>query len=304
MPSSVFFSMPLKINRGGEREQVSRVGRGPRGGRAALLIKFLVVKSIIDVLFVGVLAASYDLRVFNPYLRGSVDDAGPEWVRGWVVDQSAPGERVEVQLYIDGRFADSRAADSPRPDLVAAGVAEDERHSFFFYTPPLEPGEHEARVYAVHRGREGNRRALHLLGRPLRFTSEDAPLEPHFRGWLDEANPVTVRGWVVSRERPDAAVEVHLYVDGRFVEGRATDQARADLAAAGLRADNRHGFIFFTPALTPGEHEARVYALREGGEGQGRSLRLVGRPQKFEVPESGVILAPKGAPADDEGMLP
>lgn len=278
--------------------------RGGKSVAAARLIKFLVVKSVIDVLFVGALATSYDLRVFNPYFRGWVDDAGPEWVRGWVVDQSAPDARVEVQLYIDGRFVESREADRPRPDLVAAGVARDERHSFFFYTPPLQPGAHEARVYAVHRSREGNRRALHLIGRPMRFTSEDLPAEPYFRGWLDEATPVTVRGWVVSREVTDAPVEIHLYIDGRFAESRKTDQPRADLAAKGLPASGKFGFLFLTPALTPGEHEARVYAVREASGAEGRSLRLVGRPRKFNIPDSGVILAPKGMPADEEGLLP
>ena len=269
------------------------------------LTKFLVIKSIIDVLFVGALAASYDLRVFNPFFRGWLDEANAEWVNGWVLDQSEPGARVEVQLYVDGEFVDSRQADQPRPDLARAGVAEDERHGFFFFTPPLAPGEHEARVFAVHRGGEGNRRALHLVGKPMRFTTEDLPAEPYFRGWLDEANSVSVRGWVVNREAISEPVAVELYVDGRFVERRSTDQPRPDLAAAGLSGDARHGFLFFTPALAPGEHEARVFAVRGvRGEGQGadRSLRLVGRPLRFNVADSGVIVAPKGTPSEEDTL--
>ena len=37
-----------------------------------------------------------------------------------------------------------------------------------------------------------------------------------------------------------------------------------------------------------------------GGEVCGSSVA----PQKFNIPDSGVILAPKGMPADEEGLLP
>src|SRR5918911_590142 len=119
---------------------------GARGRATTRLIQILVIKSVLDVLLVGALATRYELRVFNPFFRGQLDEANPEWVTGWVVDESAPRAQVEVQLYVDGAFADSRAADQPRPELVAAGITRDERHGFFFYTPPLAPGEHEARV--------------------------------------------------------------------------------------------------------------------------------------------------------------
>jgi hypothetical protein len=77
-----------------------------------------------------------------------------------------------VQLYIDGRFVASRVADLSRPDVKAAGRALDEWHGFSFETPPLDPGEHVARVYVVHESGEGVRRTLQLLGDPKRFRVE------------------------------------------------------------------------------------------------------------------------------------
>ncbi|HYG79415.1 MAG TPA: hypothetical protein VD861_03460, partial [Pyrinomonadaceae bacterium] len=71
---------------------------------------------------------------------------------------------------IDGRFAGNRAADASRPDVLAAGRAADEGHGFVFDTPPLPPGEHEARVYAVHASGGGERRTLQLVDKPLTFT--------------------------------------------------------------------------------------------------------------------------------------
>lgn len=246
-----------------------------------LLTRFLVAKSVIDVVFVGLFAVGFYYKTFNPSIRGWTDDAGARGVSGWVVDGAEPGASVEVQLFVDGRFAESRRADFPRPDLLAAGVAPDERHGFFFFLPPLEEGEHEARVYAVHESEEGKRRTLQLLGNPARFALDATPAEPYFRGWLDEANAVSVRGWVVRREAMGAGVEVHLYIDGRFVESRAADQPRADLTNAGVPGDGRHGFFFFTPPLPPGAHEARAYVVHEGGGV--RVLRLIGRPARFNV---------------------
>lgn len=239
------------------------------------------------MLLVGFLAVSFYYRTFTPYISGSVDQPEAQWIRGWVINRALPESHVEVQLYIDGRFAESRPADFPYPSLVSQGLTTDERHGFLFFIPPLEPGEHEARAYAVHESDRGERRTLQLLGGPLRFTTEAAPAEPYFRGWLDVADSKTVKGWVVDYESPSARVEVHLYIDSRFVEARPADYPRPDLLAGGMLQDEKHGFFFFTPLLVAGEHEARVYALHtNGGEPGGRSLRLIGRPIRFRVEPS------------------
>ena len=134
------------------------------------LAKYLIVKSIIEVLLVGVLAIGFYLTAFAPSYRGTLDYADREHVAGWALNLSEPHGRVEVQLYIDGQFAEDRFADQARPDLLASGHAEDERHGFIFNTPSLPVGEHEARVYAVHASGRGQRRTLQLIGKPLLFS--------------------------------------------------------------------------------------------------------------------------------------
>jgi hypothetical protein len=136
----------------------------------ARLTNFLIGKSIIEALFVGVLAIVFYLTAFTPFFRGTLDLADAQKVAGWVVNQAAPRVHVEVQLYIDGRFAGSGTANLSRPDVKAAGRAEDENHGFVFNTPPLSAGQHEARVYAVHMSGEGQRRTLQLVGQPLVFS--------------------------------------------------------------------------------------------------------------------------------------
>lgn len=139
----------------------------PRARRA--LVHLLVGKSILDTLFVALLAVAFYALAFNPSFRGTLDLANPRSVEGWVVDASRPTSHVEVQLYLDGRFAASAFADQPRPDVRAAGWAPDELHGFRFRVNVTEAGEHEARVYAVHTSGGGTRRTLQLIGHPIRF---------------------------------------------------------------------------------------------------------------------------------------
>jgi hypothetical protein len=135
----------------------------------ARLINLLIAKSIAEALFVGALAISFYLTAFTPFFRGTLDYADARRVAGWVVNQAEPQTHVEVQLYIDGGFAGNGKADLSRPDVKAAGRAEDEWHGFVFDTPPLSAGQHETRVYAVHVSGEGQRRTLQLIGKPLVF---------------------------------------------------------------------------------------------------------------------------------------
>ena len=139
----------------------------------ARLTNYLILKSVIEVLFVCALAIGFYLTAFTPNIRGWLDAADARHVEGWAVNLTEPQSRVEVQLYVDGKFAGDRAADSPRIDVKASGRAEDELHGFIFDTPQLPAGEHEARVYAVHASGGGQRRTLQLIGKPLRFSVDE-----------------------------------------------------------------------------------------------------------------------------------
>lgn len=147
------------------------------GGRAPTLsapsrrrlVNLLLAKAAVDLLFVCALAAGFYYAAFRPSFRGSLDHADARSVRGWVLDKSEPGRRVEVQLYLDGRPAAAAEASAPRPDVAAKGYAPDDRHGFVFLLGPQPPGVHEARVYAVHASAGGRRRTLQQVGDPIKF---------------------------------------------------------------------------------------------------------------------------------------
>jgi hypothetical protein len=133
------------------------------------LATVVVLKLTLDLLFVGVLAVYMHAVAFHPTFSGTLDFADGRSVRGWAVDRAQPGLTVEVQLYVDGRFAAAGFADEPRPDVSAKGFAPDARHGFAFRLEPPLYGEHEARIYAVYASRGGMRRTLQQIGSPLTF---------------------------------------------------------------------------------------------------------------------------------------
>src|ERR1043165_1599130 len=142
----------------------------------ARLTQLLIAKSVIETLFVAVVAVGFYYTAFSPHFRGWSDVADAKRVAGWAVNEVAPGEPVEVQVYIDGRFAGDGVANLARPDVLKAGRSVTELCGFQLETPPLAAGEHEARVYVVQASAGGARRTLQQIGLPLRFriSPEDA----------------------------------------------------------------------------------------------------------------------------------
>jgi hypothetical protein len=121
-------------------------------------------------LSVGAYAVWAEYARFPPHFRGFGEVTRRGEVAGWAVNASRPDARVEVQLYVDGRFAARDVALLPRPDVLAAGRAPDANCGYRLPLPPLPAGEHEARVYAVHA--DGPElRTLRQLGNPLPFTT-------------------------------------------------------------------------------------------------------------------------------------
>jgi hypothetical protein len=78
-------------------------------------------------------------------------------------------------------------------------------------------------------------------------------------------------------------VEVQLFIDEKFTAGTVAGGFRPDVHEARRADDDWHGFVFQTPGLAAGEHEARVYALYSGGAGTRRTLQLVGKPFRFRI---------------------
>jgi hypothetical protein len=142
----------------------------PTPARAQLLLAVVTGATLL----VGAAAVVAHAVFFPPRYRGWGEVTAEGRIAGWMVDERAPGRRVEVQVYVDGRLVAAGPAELPRPDVVAAGRARDERCGYSFPAPALAPGLHEARVFATHAVAGGSYVTLQMTGKPLPFTVDEA----------------------------------------------------------------------------------------------------------------------------------
>jgi hypothetical protein len=132
------------------------------------LVNLLLAKSILETIFVAMLAVVIYTKAFPPTFHGW-GEAVVELrsISGWVVDDADPWRHVEVQLFVDGKLSGTQVAQLSRPDVVTARWARDEWHGYNFVVNGLGVGMHEAKVYALHQS--GDRYTLQMLGDPIRF---------------------------------------------------------------------------------------------------------------------------------------
>jgi hypothetical protein len=139
----------------------------PRAPAARRRIARLVAaKLALDLLFVGGLALYTHAVTYRRGFDGALEHADGREARGWVVDLERPGEAVEVQLFLNGKFAAAALAGEPTPD-DASDAPRGARRPFAFELH--RSGEFEARVYAVRAARGGERRTLQQIGEPKYF---------------------------------------------------------------------------------------------------------------------------------------
>ena len=134
------------------------------------LVNLLIVKSILDTLLVGTIAVVSYSNAFPPTFHGWGEAVvETQSISGWAINDSDPWQRVEVQLFIDGRLVGTQVANQSRSDVLAARWSRDEWHGYNFVVQGLGAGPHEARVYALHSSGKGARYTLQMLGDPIRF---------------------------------------------------------------------------------------------------------------------------------------
>jgi len=138
---------------------------------ATRLLRSVIIKSFLDVFFICLVVSLAAFSNFGPLLRGAIDVADQTRVAGWTYDPQAAGAELEVQLFIDGRFAAAQRAGEPRADLVRAGATINADHGFSFAVEPLHlaPGRHLAQVYVVRQPAGRHKMLLPLSEEPLSF---------------------------------------------------------------------------------------------------------------------------------------
>jgi hypothetical protein len=99
-----------------------------------------------------------------------------------------------------------------------------------------------------------------------------------FDGAIEHADGFEVSGWVVDLERPDAPVEVQLFVNGRFTASALAGEPVSDKDPRDETVHVQRPFVFRFEQPQYGEYQMRVYAVREARGGARRTLQQVGGP--------------------------
>jgi hypothetical protein len=138
---------------------------------APKLLRAIVIKSFLELLFICFLATWAAFINYSPLLRGAIDQVDEKRVAGWAHDPQTPNEALEVQLFIDDRFIAARRADERRDDLVRAKAANSPHHGFSFNLQAMQlaPGQHAVQVYAVRTAAGKNKMLIPLSRTPLIF---------------------------------------------------------------------------------------------------------------------------------------
>jgi hypothetical protein len=212
--------------------------------------------------------SSYGNRNFHLYFQswfgsatgnrppiGSIDavqssSASTIRVRGWALDPdtSAP---ISVHVYVDGRAVKSVLAEGSRPD-VAAAYGRGPQHGFDV-TVAATSGSHAVCVYAIDSASGTNP----SLGCNSVVVTNARPL-----GSLDRTTAapgsVVVSGWALD---PDTTspINVHVFIDGKLVQGIRADGARPDVERI-YGKGSAHGYSRSLPA-SDGVHQVCVYAI-------------------------------------------
>ncbi len=108
---------------------------------------------------------------------------------------------------------------------------------------------------------------------------------PLLRGAIDLADQNRVAGWVHDPLSPEEAIEVQLFIDGRFVASTIADQRRDDLVRAKATTKPDHGFAFEIGGLKldHGLHSAQVYAVRSAAGSSKALLPISKNPLAFHI---------------------
>lgn len=131
---------------------------------ATKLLHAILAKTGLELTLIIVAISLAAYAHFNPPIRGAIDIAGSTRIAGWAYDPREPETELEVQLFLDGKFAATGRADASRPDLISAGAAKNANHGFAFDVTSLHltPGKYQIDIYALRSGSGKNKALLSL----------------------------------------------------------------------------------------------------------------------------------------------
>jgi hypothetical protein len=190
---------------------------------------------------------------------------GSRWeLFGWAADPDAPGQQLDVHIYVDGQLTTVTHTGDARPDVAAVfGFAGPDAgwHSFVGADDGLT---HTVCAYAINVGAGTDNTTLGCQSVPSPGTSIADP-----QGNIDAitVTPGLARfqGWTGDGDAP-SVTPVRPVIDGTTFDSFMPTFPRDDARAAFPGLQNASGFDA-TLAMLPGSHQVCFYAGNDGPNG-------------------------------------
>ena len=294
-------------NLGGSRFEVVDSNWGSPG----LTVKRHIIANIHADLFNGKgaqptrfirMGAVVAVSPFGSLDEASSPSAGVLRVAGWSADPDAPTQSIDVHVYVNDTFLWGGTANQRRDDVAGAYPGYGSSHGFSADVSLSAGGSYRVCAYGINVGGGSNK--------PLGGCKQVQVTDPQPFGFLDRVSSstpgtVAVEGWAVDPSNPRASIEVHAYIDQKFLGATTANQRRDDVDKALSGYGALHGYVARF-AASAGTHRVCTYAINIG-VGDNRQLKECKNvtvaappapdPAPVQAPAPGVDPAPAAVPA-------
>ena len=195
---------------------------------------------------------------------GYADPTNAPKAQGWVVNLAKPGQRVKVELRVNGRPVATTLSEILRPDIKALGLGNG-ASGFTIPFPRTVTLDQDVSIEVVVAGTR-----LNLCNSPY-----TRPASPPFMGTFDSVEGPFTGGWVIDMRAPEKPLQVEAVCGGEVIGSGLADLYRGDVMNAGLPTA-RCGFRFLLDRPLKSLFNKDIY-LRIAGT----DLMLPGSPQQI-----------------------
>ncbi len=211
---------------------------------------------------------------------GGFDICNKSVLAGWSWDPDAGQGSNDVEIWLDGELFVQLAANSKRDQLKWSRVTPDSYHGWLLTTPGklLDGATHTVRVYALNYP-QGVK--VELAGSPKQYRVEENTL-PMGGYWY--AAEDSLRGWAADPDAGTEAIEVEVYIDGKFWQKFKADRKEEWMVGSGLAPNAEHGFFIKPPdSVKDGkEHQVQIFAINSpDGPAANLGTRTIGVNSTF-----------------------
>lgn len=190
-------------------------------------------------------------------------------LKGWIMDENAPSESIEINVFVDEKSIGTAAANIFRPDVLAAGFGNG-KHGFLVPIPNEFYNDTEHRFTLGYSGL--------LIPGAVKTVLLKKKL-PLIKGQIDECDIENgITGWVINQNNLQEPVNIDVFIDDELITQVTANLFRQDVLDAKIGNGNCAFGIPIPDKFWDGiEHSVNIYAVAT-------NTVLSGCPKTFQFP--------------------